>query len=193
MTPLTGNSWTVPFERADRSVSAGERPPDVGWQNASEGFFKALGIPLLSGRLFRCARRPGRRACGDRQRGDRTPVLPERAVGRRIGLGQNEAEIVGVVGDIRRAGLTDDPRADMYVPFEQGTPGSMTLFLRTTGNPLGVAPGIRSVLRALEPRAVVLEIRTLESIAAESIATTRLALWLLGLFAWRSRQSGSTA
>src|SRR5688572_29197044 len=50
--PLTGNNWTVPFERADQPVAPGERPPDVGWQLASGGFFRALEIPLLEGRLF---------------------------------------------------------------------------------------------------------------------------------------------
>ena len=52
VTPLTGNNWTVPFERADRPVPAGERPPDVGWQLASGDYFRALGIPLRDGRLF---------------------------------------------------------------------------------------------------------------------------------------------
>ncbi len=42
----------VPFERIEKPVPAGERPPEVGWQAASGGFFKALGIPLRSGRLF---------------------------------------------------------------------------------------------------------------------------------------------
>ena len=42
VTPLTGNNWTVPFERSDQPVPSGERPPDVGWQLASGGYFKAL-------------------------------------------------------------------------------------------------------------------------------------------------------
>jgi hypothetical protein len=52
VTPLTGNNWTVPFERADRPVPSGERPPDVGWQLASGDYFQALNIPLREGRLF---------------------------------------------------------------------------------------------------------------------------------------------
>ena len=52
VTPLTGNNWTTPFDRVDRPAAAGERPPDVGWQQASGGYFQALQIPLRSGRLF---------------------------------------------------------------------------------------------------------------------------------------------
>jgi predicted permease len=59
VTPLTGNNWTVPFERSDQPVPAGQRPPDVGWQSASGGFFKALRIPLRSGRFFDSRDRPG--------------------------------------------------------------------------------------------------------------------------------------
>ena len=50
--PLTGNNWTVPFERIEKPVPARERPPEVGIQTASSGYFKVLGIPLRSGRLF---------------------------------------------------------------------------------------------------------------------------------------------
>ena len=49
VTPLTGNNWTVPLQRADRALPPGQRPPDVGWQMASRGYFAALHIPLRSG------------------------------------------------------------------------------------------------------------------------------------------------
>ncbi len=57
VTPLTGNNWTVPLQRADRALPPGQRPPDVGWQMASRGYFAALRIPLRSGRLFEPSRR----------------------------------------------------------------------------------------------------------------------------------------
>ena len=59
VTPLTGNNWTVPFERVEQPVAAGERAPEVGWQVASSGYFKALRIPLIAGRLFAETDRPG--------------------------------------------------------------------------------------------------------------------------------------
>jgi len=37
--PLTGNNWTVGFERADQRVPRGQRPPEVGWQVATHGYF----------------------------------------------------------------------------------------------------------------------------------------------------------
>jgi putative ABC transport system permease protein len=184
VTPLTGNNWTVPFERADRPVPSGERPPDVGWQMASGNYFRALEIPLRAGRLFDTRDGP-----------DSAPVViisaaiqqqffgGENAVGKRVRLGPDTAEIVGVVGDIRRAGLTDQPRADMYFPFEHAPQLGITLFVRTNGDPSAAIAPITSSLRAMEPRILVTESSTLAEIAKESMSTTRLMLWLLGVFA----------
>ena len=40
VTPLTGNNWTAPFERADKPWPAGVKPPDVGWQSSTGGYFQ---------------------------------------------------------------------------------------------------------------------------------------------------------
>jgi putative ABC transport system permease protein len=177
--PLTGNNWTAPLQRTDRPLPAGQRPPDVGWQLASEGYFRALRIPLRAGRLF--------------QPGDATgpPVVivseavaarffaGEDPVGHRISLGDVVPEIVGVVGDIRRASLTDAPRADLYFPFERVMSPQTTLFIRTSGDPVAALPAARAAIRQLEPHAVLYHTRTLSQIAEESASATRLAARLL--------------
>ena len=179
--PLTGNNWTVPFDRRDRPVAAGERPPEVGWQAATAGYFQALRIPLKAGRLFE-----------ERDRTAKiTPVIISEEIVRRFFPGENPIghrlrgdgdgfEIVGVVGDIRRASLTDSPRADMYFPFSG--PGA-TLFVQTSGDPLDALAAVRTALRSLEPATVIHGARTLDDIAAASIAITRLAMRLLAGFA----------
>jgi putative ABC transport system permease protein len=182
--PLTGNNWTVPLERTDQPPAPGERPPDVGWQLASGGFFRALDIPLLDGRLF-----------DQRDTPESPPVVivsqavQERyfggqpAVGRTIKLGEETMEIVGVVGNIRRAGLDDDLRADMYFPFEKPLPGEITLFVSTAGQPEAALGAMQTAIREIEPNAALAESRTLAGVASESVRITRLVLWLLGMFA----------
>jgi putative ABC transport system permease protein len=185
VTPLTGNNWIVALERPERPLAPGQRPPEVGWQAASAGYFRALGIPLRAGRLF-----------DRRDVPDGAPVVivsdalaarhfpGENAVGKRVKLGQNEmAEIVGVVGSIRRASLADAPREDLYFPFEQGPSQGVTLFLRTLGDPLLAWPAVRTTIRDIERHAVLVETRTLDHIAEESAAITRLAMRLLAGFA----------
>jgi putative ABC transport system permease protein len=184
VTPLTGNNWTVPFERPEHPVPQGQRPPDVGWQAASGGYFRALGIPLRRGRLFDWRDTPSS-----------APVViisdaiareyfaSEDPVGKRVRLGESMAEIVGVVGSIRRAALTDQPRADMYFPLERQPPQGTTLFVRASGDLAGALAPLRTTLRAIEPGAVVYDARRLDEIAAESAAVSRLAMRLLGGFA----------
>jgi putative ABC transport system permease protein len=182
--PLTGNNWTVAFERPERPVPPGERPPDVGWQSASGGFFRSLQIPLLAGRLFDERDRPdGKPVVIISEAIQRTYFPNESAVGREVKLGETRAEIVGVEGNIRRAGLRDEPRADMYFPFER-TPGNqITLFVRTNGDPSGSLGVLQSTLRGLEPNIAFLETRTMADVASQSVRVTEFVLWLLGVFA----------
>jgi putative ABC transport system permease protein len=183
VTPLTGNNWTVPLRRIDRPVPQGERAPDVGWQMASHGYFAALGIPLRTGRLFAADDGTGPAAVVVSESVAARFFPGEQAVGHRLDLGDTQAEIVGVVGDVRRASLTDTPRADLYFPFERVYTPSTTLFIRTTGDPVRVLPAVRAIVRRIEPHAVIDETRTLAAIAADSAAVTRLATHLLGGFA----------
>ncbi len=182
--PLTGNNWTVPFERADQPIAAGERPPEVGWQVASGSYFTSLRIPLLAGRLFDRRDGPASAPVVIVSDAIQQRYFPEgSAVGRHIKLGESTMEIVGVVGNIRRAALSDEPRADMYFPFERSFAGSIALFVRTSGNAANIARDVQASIRSIEPASVIAEVRTLADIASESVQVTRLALWLLGLFA----------
>lgn len=182
--PLTGNNWTIGFERLDQPLGKGERPPDVGWQLASGGYFKALQIPLLAGRLFDAGDKPGgkpvvivseaiqRRFFGN-----------EPAVGHQVRSGDTTYEIVGVVGDIRRAELRDEPRAELYQAFESYPQSQITLFVRTTGDPGRQAASIQTTLRSIEPEIVFTGTSTMADIARESVQVTKLALSLLAVFA----------
>ncbi len=182
--PLTGNNWTVPFDRADRPVAAGQRAPDVGWQAATAGYFTTLGIPLREGRLFSPADRPGGPTVVIVSEAIRDRFFPgESPIGRRILGPDGGAEIVGVVGNIRRASLTDSPRADLYFPGEQGPQNATTLFIRTSGDPAASVADVRSTLRAIEPLIVLRGIQTMADVARQSVQVTTLALSLLGLFA----------
>ncbi len=71
----------------------------------------------------------------------------------------------------------------MYFPFERMPSPQATVFVRTSGDPLRLVPEVRQALRAIEPASVVDRIRTMTDIAHESVQVTKLALWLLGLFA----------
>jgi putative ABC transport system permease protein len=184
VTPLTGNNWTVGFERADRPVPKGERPPDVGWQCASGGYFRSLGIPLRSGRLFEPTDTPTTRPVVIVSEAVERRFFPgERAVGHAIQLGDTRLEIVGVVGDIRRARLRDLPQADLYFPFEQQPGTAVTLFLRTAPEVRVSQASLAGPLRAIEPDVVLGEPTRMADVLRESVQVPRLVLTLLSAFA----------
>jgi putative ABC transport system permease protein len=184
VTPLTGNNWTAPFERPEEPVPAGERPPEVGWQVASNGYFRALQIPLVAGRLFDERDGPTGALAVIVSEAIQTRFFPnESAVGKQVKQGDDRFEIVGVVGNIRRAGLRDEPRADMYFPFERNMPGGTTLFVRTSSDPEKSLLALKAAIARLEPTAFVAGAQTLSDVASESERVTRVVLWLLGVFA----------
>ena len=148
VTPLTGNNWTVPFERADRPVPSASAHQTSAGSSPRATTSARWTFRLRAGRLFDARDGP-----------DSAPVViisaaiqrqffaGENPVGKRVRLGPDSAEIVGVVGDIRRAGLTDQPRADMYFPFEHAPQIGITLFVRTHGDPRAAMTPVTSTLR----------------------------------------------
>jgi len=183
VTPMTGNNWSAPLQRVDRPVPAGQRPPEVGWQMASRGYFSSLRIPLRKGRLFEPRDATGAPVVIISEAAAARHFPGEEPLGHRIDLGDMKAEIVGVVGNIRRTSLADDPRADLYFPFEREQIPSITLFIRATGDPIASLPAVRAALARIDNRVVLYQTRTLSDIAEESAAVTRLATRLLGGFA----------
>jgi putative ABC transport system permease protein len=182
--PLTGNHWTTSLDRADRPKAAGEHPPEVGWQTASAGYFKALQIPLLAGRLFNSSDTSRSKPVVIISKAIQDRYFPgENPIGRELRLGNPNSEIIGVVGNIRRASLREEPHEDLYIPFEQRSDAQITLFVRTTA---GIGPSdasLQSSLRSIEPDIVFDHTQTLDQVLNESVGETQLALWLLGIFA----------
>jgi putative ABC transport system permease protein len=153
-------------------------------------FFRTVGMPIVRGRGFEAS-----------DGVDAVPVvlvnetfvrrfLPgEDPVGRRFTRGDPENEdafwvtIVGVVADARREGLTAPVRPAGFRPTSQAIPRSLEVVLRTTGNPMAVAPEVRSIVRDLDPNLPVVQMRTVREAVAETVAAQRFVLMLLLAFA----------
>ena len=128
--PLRQSAATVGFSVEGRTNRAAE-DLTTNLRLASSGYFQAMGIPFLSGRDF------------SDQDGDSAPkvvIINETmarqyfqeggAIGKRISItigNQVMREVIGVVGDVRHAGLTREAGAEVYVPYLQLTFSGMTL------------------------------------------------------------------
>jgi putative ABC transport system permease protein len=99
--------------------------------------------------------------------------------------------VVGVVADIRQAGLDQTPSPSVFVPLAQGAragvgdayQGFHYLVVRTTGAPLSVASTVDATTREIDRNAVLYDTRTMETRLADSTARRRFAMLLLAAFA----------
>lgn len=178
------------FVLADRPVRPADPPLTAPWITADRGFFRTLGLRALEGRLYDAVPADTmRHAVVDESWAAR--FYPEGSpVGRRFRSGGCTVdgcpwvEIVGVVPDVKTAGLDDTRRqGTIYFDFARDSYRSMQLHVRARGDALGVVPGVRSAIQTRDPGIPVGDVRTVEDLAAESLAGRRYASTLVALLA----------
>jgi putative ABC transport system permease protein len=163
---------------------------DVGgqWNVITPHYFETVGIPILEGRAFTA-----------HDSATSTPVIVvsrsfarkmfggESPIGRRVRSWRDEnvlREIVGVVGDVKYRGLSDDERPLVYVPHAQCSWGLMLLVARSrAAQPAALAGTLRRVVGSVDPEIALADVRTLAASASESIASQRYATLLLTVLA----------
>ncbi len=98
-------------------------------------------------------------------------------------MGRLEDEVIGVVGDVRHAGLDGEIRAMTYWPYARNPYGTMTVTVRTAGDPNRVVTSIAGLVRQLDPELVVANVKTMDEVVSNSVAQRRLTMLLLTIFA----------
>jgi len=159
----------------------GTEPPPPGHEPwiinkvAQPDYFETMGIPLERGRLFDSR---------DGAVGTAPVVVVNEAfarhyapdgdiLGRRIKYGRPDSptawmEVVGVVGDVRHFGLDRPVELGIYEPFRQSPYWRMYVALRTATAPERLADGVRAEVSALDPQAVVFELRSMDAVMYEA-------------------------
>jgi len=156
---------------------------------ATPGYFRALGIPLLSGRFFTEGDNRDVRNVIIVNRSMAEKYWPnEDAIGKRITFDDKPTEkdwytIVGVVGDVK-----DKPRSAAAAPafwwsHLQQTLSDMSLVVRTSSDPQLLVDAVRDEVKRLDPSLAVADIQLMDEIVDGSVATPRFAFVLVGLFA----------
>jgi putative ABC transport system permease protein len=160
--------------------------PSANYRAVSPGYFDALTIPLLRGRLFTEQDVPPRMVAVIDEAFATQHFPDEDPIGRgvRMGNGVDDSyEIVGVVGSVKYEGLDTNPRPTMYAPFSTDLFGSMSMMVKTTGDPRDFAPTARQVMRELDPTIPAAALERLDSVITESVAPRRFSMLLLAAFA----------
>jgi predicted permease len=165
--------------------------------NVQSGYLKVMRTPLLRGRFLSPA---------DDEHSPLVAVIDERfqqqffghqdPIGQRIhfAIFEGTAEIVGVVGHVKQWGLAADMNSSMqaqcylamaqipskFVPLLAGFTG---IALRTAGSPLAQLASLRYALHQVNSQQAMYNIRTMDEIISDSLATRRFSMVLLGVFA----------
>jgi putative ABC transport system permease protein len=184
------NAWT----NGDFSIEGRPDPrlgqePIAEFRVVSPGVFQTLGIPILWGRDFQEREGEiGPRVALVNDTLARRYFPGENPIGRRIRFASPDAAtIVGVVGDVRQAGLDHEPLPEIYMPYawKDDAPlmGDATLVIQTSVPPGSVAGPLREAVRSVDPGLPLYQVMTMQEVIDQSLAGRRLNLWLLGIFA----------
>jgi putative ABC transport system permease protein len=151
---------------------------------AGPEYFATLGIPITRGRAFGIA--DGRDAPDVAIVSEsvaRAVWRGENAVGSKIQLPNgNQAEVVGVAGDVRTTGLDGDVAQTVYIPSAQGGYNFMTIVVRSENDPRAIAPAARQLVRTMDPALPLYRVRTVDDLLAQSVAQQRFQMLIVGTF-----------
>lgn len=160
------------------AADASAQPVTAEWRSADAGFFAALGIPLLRGRLFDA--HDSRPVYVLSQAGARSIFGDRDPIGRTISVRGASGEVIGVVGDIRMRSLGDPPDRVVYMPLGQGGFfGVFSVFVRAAGPPQTVAGILRERLREIDPTLPAFDVRSMHEWVDQRAAPARIRTWVL--------------
>jgi len=163
--------------------------PEVGFVAVRGGYFEAMRIPLIAGRLFDRTDGPtGPEAVLINQAAARRFFPSGDAIGRRIRIGPNPngepMTIVGIVGDIRGEALDIPAKPTLFADYRrEDWERSAFIVIRTTGDPNRAAPLVRRSVQRADPTLAVRDVAPLEDVLGASLAPRRFALGLVSAFA----------
>jgi len=188
--PMSNNGATISFNIQGRPVAKGDEPSESA-NVAMPGYFETMRIPLVAGRTF------GEQ---DGLKGAPTIII-NRAFARKYFPGQNPIgqhiqagvgddvfvhpvrEVVGIVGDIKRKGLTADADPQFYLPYAQAIVTNPYLVIRTSGDPAAIQSAVTTAVHELDKSVPVYQVSTLEDYLSKSAAQPRFQTFLLTCFA----------
>jgi len=186
--PLTGNNWPAIMDIEGQPPSLKESDkPGLPMRAVTPDYFNLMGMALIDGRQFRS---------NDDDKAAKVAIVNEafaqrffpksNAVGRKIWFGDSTKpgiEIVGEIANGRTDDLTRKASPEVYLPLWQAQAFSKHLVVRTAADPRAVVVEVERTLRSVDPTAAIENVRTLEQIRDESLASRTFAMNLLAGFA----------
>jgi putative ABC transport system permease protein len=187
--PLSGNYSRAPYARVDGNpVPVNQRPLGLT-RSVSPGYFRTLGIPLLSGRDFTEQDKVDSPFVVILSKSTAKKLFPnEDPIGHQMLFGTDngnglQAEVVGVVGDVRSQQLAKANDVEFYRPWPQRSNSFLNLLVRSATKPEATAGIVRAALNRIDKGLPIVQPNTLDTIVTQSLGQERVTMTLLGVFA----------
>ena len=196
--PFAQTVWGIALRVQGQYEDSKHNLPSVGhYQQVTPGYFQTMRIPILRGRGFTEADRSGQPMVAIVSQSVAQRYWPNAdALGRRIAPPWDSPwlTIVGIVPDTKQDSLRDTARTSVYTPWAQQTlpyTSEMWIALRASGDPAPFAASIRSVVRDIDRSVAVSDVRTMNTIVADSVQKARFTVLLVGAFAFAALLLGA--
>ena len=182
--PLTGNDWPgrVEIEGQPAITRPSDRIP-IPIRSVTPGYFDLLGQKISDGRDFRSTDTRGAPGVAVVNQALADRYFPHAsAIGKKIwgnGRQRPASEIVGVVANGRTDDLTKTAEPEIYLSLWQASAFSKTLVVRTAADPRSIMAAVQRELRAVDPTVAIENIKTMDDIRGESLASRTFAMQLL--------------
>ena len=189
--PLSDCHWGTLYH-ADGAPPRGPNDPNPIILNrvASAGYFATMGIRLKRGRFL--TEQDGHEGAEK----ESVAIVNETfartlwpdgkdPVGQRIRTGEKAPwlTVVGLVEDLKHYGLERDVRPGVYLPLPRIVLSTMTVALKTDGDPNALGPTVRAVVQDMDPELATFNMRTMEDRVALNMTLRAAYSWMLGVFA----------
>lgn len=182
--PLTGNNWPARLDIEGQPPAIKESDKiGLPLRAVTPDYFRLMGMPLVGGRGFRS---------NDDDKAPNVAIVNEAfvhrffphgdAIGRKFWLGSRTnppCVIVGEIANGRTDDLTQQASAEVYLPLWQAAAFSKHLVVRTSADPRAIEVAVERELRAVDPTAAIENVKTLDQIRDESLASRTFAMHLL--------------
>jgi putative ABC transport system permease protein len=182
--PLMGFFSRVSVQFEGEPLPLPGQVPLVPLRRVSPGYFRAMGIPLISGRAFTDFDNGQAPVAIVSQSFGQTYHPESSVLGKRVYLGSPApTEIVGIVRDVRHEGLHAAPLPEVFVPYQQDPYPLMTLVIRSNLDSKSLLTSIQKQVIAVDKGLAIYNAATLEERLKNSLLPRRTNLFLLGTFA----------
>jgi putative ABC transport system permease protein len=184
--PMTGAARYVFFCPEGQVCQGIGKDPLISMKQISEGYFAAMGIPLLRGRVFTNADIDGAPQVVIINQTVAGKYFPgQDPIGKTLQNSRDRIplQIVGVVADAKITSLSAPKFEEMYRPHLQAPWMAMTIVVRSNSAPQPLVAAVREKIQSIDPDLAVSGVQSLDHLVSDSVGQPRLLTALVGAFA----------